>query len=101
MILRWGQVFGDFLPKHDYKWLMSVLQIYLKITIILLSDTIPNGADCLDGEKGNFLKAFSCSWIFFYSGINTPKLNNHREKERYHTHNKKGPNPKRKGDKIR
>lgn len=55
---------------------MSVLQIYLKITIILLSDTIPNGADCLDGEKGNFLKAFSCSWIFFYSGINTPKLNN-------------------------
>lgn len=76
MILRWGQVFGDFLPKHDYKWLMSVLQIYLKITIILLSDTIPNGADCLDGEKGNFLKAFSCSWIFFYSGINTPKLNN-------------------------
>lgn len=80
---------------------MSVLQIYLKITIILLSDTIPNGADCLDGEKGNFLKAFSCSWIFFYSGINTPKLNNHREKERYHTHNKKGPNPKRKGDNIR
>ena len=94
------------LPKlfrHGYKWQMLVLQMYLKTNIILQADTIPNGADCLDGEKGNFLKAFSCSWIFFFFLIwnKHPKLNNHHEKERYHTHNKKGPNPKRKGDKIR